>query len=100
MQVVWEAPALRDLASLRAYIAGDRPAAAERQVERIVAAAARLAEFPENREARPPRRDARAGGEPHTLPYGLSHPGRARGGAARAAALAGCTVKETADGSR
>jgi toxin ParE1/3/4 len=47
MRVVWTAPALRDLASLRAYIAGDRPAAAERQVERIVAAAARLAEFPE-----------------------------------------------------
>jgi plasmid stabilization system protein ParE len=47
MQVVWTEPALRDLAPLRAYIAGERPAAAERQVERIVAAAARLAEFPE-----------------------------------------------------
>lgn len=54
MQVVWTARALRDLASLRAYIAQDRPAAAERQVGRVVAAAARLGEFPE--AGRPGRR--------------------------------------------
>ena len=54
MQVVWTARALRDLASLRAYIAQDRPVAAERQVERILAAAVRLAQFPES--GRPGRR--------------------------------------------
>jgi toxin ParE1/3/4 len=53
MRVVWTARALRDLASLRAYIRQDNPAA-ERQVERILAAAARLAEFPET--GRPGRR--------------------------------------------
>jgi toxin ParE1/3/4 len=54
MQVVWTARALRDLASLRAYIVQDRPVAAERQVERILAAAVRLAQFPES--GRPGRR--------------------------------------------
>jgi toxin ParE1/3/4 len=54
MRVVWTAWALRDLASLRAYIWQNNPAVAERQVERILAAAARLAEFPET--GRPGRR--------------------------------------------
>jgi addiction module RelE/StbE family toxin len=54
MRVVWTARALRDLASLRNYIVQDDTAAAERQVERILAAAARLAEFPET--GRPGRR--------------------------------------------
>src|SRR5271156_1568635 len=54
MQVVWTARALRDLASRRAYIAQDRPAVADRQVERILAAAVRLAQFPES--GRPGRR--------------------------------------------
>jgi plasmid stabilization system protein ParE len=43
MRVVWTARSLSDLASLRAYIAQDGPVAAERQVERILAAAVRLA---------------------------------------------------------
>jgi toxin ParE1/3/4 len=54
MRVVWTARSLRDLASLRAYIAQDGPVAAERQVERILAAAVRLALFPES--GRPGRR--------------------------------------------
>jgi toxin ParE1/3/4 len=54
MRVVWTARALLDLASLRAYIGQDNPGAAERQVERVLAAAARLAEFPET--GRPGRR--------------------------------------------
>jgi addiction module RelE/StbE family toxin len=54
MEVVWTARALHDLASLRAYIARGRPVAAERQVERVIAAAARLADFPES--GRPGRR--------------------------------------------
>jgi toxin ParE1/3/4 len=71
MQVVWTARALRDLASLRAYIAQDRPAAAERQVERIITAAARLAEFPET--GRPGRRAATrelvVSRTPYLVPY-------------------------------
>jgi toxin ParE1/3/4 len=47
MRVVWTARALRDLASLRDYVVQDHPAAAERQVERVISAAAGLAEFPE-----------------------------------------------------
>jgi toxin ParE1/3/4 len=54
MQVVWTARALRNLSSLRAYIAQDRPVAAERQVERVLVAAVRLAQFPES--GRPGRR--------------------------------------------
>lgn len=54
MQVVWTARALRNLASLRAFVAQGRPAAAESEVERILAAAARLAQFPET--GRPGRR--------------------------------------------
>jgi toxin ParE1/3/4 len=54
MRVVWTARALRDLASLRAYIGQDNRAAAERQVERILAATARLGEFAET--GRPGRR--------------------------------------------
>jgi addiction module RelE/StbE family toxin len=45
---------LRDLASLRDYIVQDDTAAAELQLERILAPAARLAEFPET--GRPGRR--------------------------------------------
>jgi len=45
---------LRDLVSLRAYIAQDSAFAAERQVERILAVAIKLAQFPES--GRPGRR--------------------------------------------
>jgi len=46
MQVVWTARALTDLAALRAYIAQDNLPAADRQVERVLAAVAGLAQFP------------------------------------------------------
>jgi toxin ParE1/3/4 len=49
-----DGPALRGLVSLRAYISQDNPAAAERQVERVLSAAAGLAEIPET--GRPGRR--------------------------------------------
>lgn len=39
--------AVRDLEGLRGWIARENPAAARRTVERIVAAAERLTEFPE-----------------------------------------------------
>ena len=62
---------MTDLASLRAYIAQDRPAAAERQLERILAAAARLAQLPES--GRPGRRTGTreliVARTPYLLPY-------------------------------
>ena len=47
MRVVWIAPALRDLAAARAYIASDNPPAADRQVARVLAAVGGLLRFPE-----------------------------------------------------
>jgi addiction module RelE/StbE family toxin len=71
MEVVWTARALHDLAALRAYIARDRPVAAERQVERVIAAAARLVDFPES--GRPGRRagtrELVVGRTPYLVPY-------------------------------
>jgi plasmid stabilization system protein ParE len=71
MRVVWTARALRDLASLRDYVVQDDPAAAECQVERILAAAARLAEFPET--GRPGRRaetrELVVSRTPYLMPY-------------------------------
>jgi toxin ParE1/3/4 len=71
MRVVWTAPALRDLASLRAYIARDRPDAAVRQVERIIASAAKLAEFPEMGRPgrRPQTRELVVTRTPYLVPY-------------------------------
>jgi len=92
MQIVWTAKALRDLAALRSYISQDKPPAAERQVELILAAVTGLARFPHS--GRPGRR---AGTRElvvgqTALPSAVPGPGRPRGGAARtarAAALAG-----------
>lgn len=47
MQIVWTEAALRDLASIRAYIAGDNPRAAERQLQLIFAAIRNLEQFSE-----------------------------------------------------
>jgi toxin ParE1/3/4 len=71
MRVVWTAPAWRDLASLWAYIARDKPNAAARQVECIVAAAARLAEFPEMGRPGRPRgaRELVVARTPYLMPY-------------------------------
>ena len=88
MQVVWTAKALRDLAVLRSYISQDKPPAAERQVELILAAVTGLARFPH----RSARRNAGTRRRPDALPSAVPGPGRPRGGAARtarAAALAG-----------
>jgi toxin ParE1/3/4 len=54
MRVVWTEPAIRDLAAARHYIANDNPSLADRQIGRIIAAVAHLAEFPE--AGRPGRR--------------------------------------------
>jgi toxin ParE1/3/4 len=92
MQVVWTAKALRDLAVLRSYISQDKPPAAERQVELILAAVTGLARFPHS--GRPGRRagtrELVVGQTPYLVPY------RVRGDLVevlrvlqRAAALAG-----------
>lgn len=47
MRIVWTEPAVHDLAAARAYIARDNPPAADRQVERVLAAIAGLLQFPE-----------------------------------------------------
>ena len=47
MRIVWTEPAVHDLAAARAYIARDNPPAADRQVERVLAAVAGLLQFPE-----------------------------------------------------
>ncbi|MDI1365300.1 MAG: type II toxin-antitoxin system RelE/ParE family toxin [bacterium] len=47
MRLVWTRAALHDLAEARAWIAADSPNAAAGQVARIVAAVAKLIDFPE-----------------------------------------------------
>lgn len=54
MRIVWTAPALRDLAAARAYIALDNPAAAVEQIEIVLSAVEGLLRFPLS--ARPGRR--------------------------------------------
>src|SRR5580692_7196073 len=58
MRIVWTDLALRDLAFARAYVARDNPAAADKQVERVLGAVAALLRFPEI--GRPGRRPGRA----------------------------------------
>ncbi len=48
MIITWTRPAIRDLQSLRAYIARDKPSAAVRQVTIILAAVAGLELFPDS----------------------------------------------------
>ena len=47
MRLVWTEPALRDLAAARAYIARESVSAADRQVDRVIAAVGSLFQFPE-----------------------------------------------------
>jgi len=54
LPIVWTAPAGAQLAEVYSYIAESSPSAAENQVELIVSATRRLAEFPEM--GRPGRR--------------------------------------------
>ncbi|MFZ5836582.1 MAG: type II toxin-antitoxin system RelE/ParE family toxin [Pseudomonadota bacterium] len=48
MRLVWTPPAIRDLQSLRNYIAQDKPSAAGKQVKIILTAVAGLSQFPES----------------------------------------------------
>ena len=56
--VVWSPQAIRDIESIRAFIAQDSPAYAELEARRIVAAVERLHLFPESGRTVPERRDA------------------------------------------
>jgi toxin ParE1/3/4 len=73
MRIVWTEPALRDLAAARIYVARDHPAAADRQVERVLAAVAGLLRFPET--GRPGRRSGTrelvVSRTPYVVPYRL-----------------------------
>jgi toxin ParE1/3/4 len=71
MQVVWTEPALRDLASLRAFIGRDKPLAADNQVHTVVAAVAGLVNFPETGRTgrREGTRELVVGRTPYLVPY-------------------------------
>ena len=56
--VTWSPRAIRDIESIRAFIAQDSPAYAEFEARRIVAAVERLHLFPESGRTVPERRDA------------------------------------------
>ena len=73
MQIVWTEPALRDLSSLRVYVAQDKPSAADKQVALILAAVAGMAAFPESgREGRRKgTRELVVGKTPYLVPYRL-----------------------------
>jgi toxin ParE1/3/4 len=53
--ISWSPQALRDLGSIRAYIAADSPAYAVLVVQRVVGAVERLASFPESGRIVPER---------------------------------------------
>jgi toxin ParE1/3/4 len=71
MRIVWTEPAIRDLAAARAYIALDRPGAAEDQVGLVLQAARRLAAFPLSGRPgrRPGTRELVVPRTPYVLPY-------------------------------
>ncbi len=71
MIVAWTEAALHDLAALRAYIARDNPATADRQVNIIVEAAFGLAQFPQSGRAgrRAGTRELIVGRTPYLVPY-------------------------------
>ena len=73
MRIAWTDAALRDLAAARAFITLDQPLAAARQIELVVVAAGRLAQFPNS--GRPGRRagmrELVVGCAPYVLPYRL-----------------------------
>jgi toxin ParE1/3/4 len=54
-RIIWSPQSLRDLESIRAYIAADSPMYAALVIERIVASVERLAAFPESGRVVPER---------------------------------------------
>lgn len=71
MRIVWTELAVADLRAARAYIARDKPSAADKQVERILIAVQGLLGFPES--GRPGRRTGTrelvVGKTPYIVPY-------------------------------
>ena len=56
-QIVWSPVALRDIESIRAYIAEDSPRVAELVIGRIIQAVERIRIFPESGRKVPERND-------------------------------------------
>jgi toxin ParE1/3/4 len=75
--VVWSPEAIRDVESIRAFIAQDSPSYAELEAQRIVAAVERLRMFPESGR-RVPERQADVIREVILSPYRIVY--RLRGG--------------------
>ncbi len=71
VRLIWTEPALWDLGSIRAYISVDSTAAADRQLDKVFVAVARLSQFPES--GRPGRhagtRELVIAGTPYVIPY-------------------------------
>jgi toxin ParE1/3/4 len=57
-QILWSPQAIRDVESIRAFIAQDSPAYAELIAERLVSAVERLQEFPESGRIVPERQNS------------------------------------------
>jgi len=79
ISVIWSPQAIRDVESIRAFIARDSPSYADLEARRIVAAVERLGAFPESGRAVPERRHS-AIREVITSPYRIVY--RLRGGVA------------------
>lgn len=83
-RIIWSPQAIRDVESIRAFIAQDSPAYAELEARRIVAAVERLHVFPESGRRVPERRDA-ALREVVAAPYRIVY--RLRNGVAEVATV-------------
>ena len=57
-RIIWSPQSVRDLESIRAYIAADSPEYADLAIRRILATVERLAEFPESGRIVPERNAA------------------------------------------
>lgn len=75
--VIWSPQAIRDVESIRVFVAQDSPSYADLEARRIVAAVERLRTFPESGRAVPERQDP-AIREVITSPYRIVY--RLRGG--------------------
>jgi len=74
MHLVWTEPALRDLASVRAYVALDNPSAAARQINLVLQAAETLVRFPNigHPGRRPGTRELGVSRTHYLLPYRIT----------------------------
>jgi plasmid stabilization system protein ParE len=82
--VIWSPQAIRDVESIRAFIAQDSPSYADLEAHRIVAAVERLRTFPESGRLVPERQDPEIR-EIIAAPYRIVY--RLRGGVAEVATV-------------